>query len=292
MTTAWTPYAAHAKLAPADIATPVAAAVSSELAKRLAKVDLCLTGKSGSVVAMLEIATDGSLRTSRIGGIGHKPAEDCIATAIRDLRVKAPSRPVEIECGFGGEAGGPLRMTLDAGHDLVEVTRTKLHHGGTAHELTDAGFGGAKPAANRTHLVIVAPDAPAKALEAALEWVAPALALVAVKADGGPPVFVAMADSRTTAGLRRIELDVAGRMLRVCVAGELVEQPASLLEPKRIDGVMKAAIAVCGKGGCADVVWIGSTGDFVAKDLVAAVSAARRAGLDPLLVTPGYACPP
>jgi hypothetical protein len=61
---------------------------------------------------MFEVAADGSARVASVASA--KPTEDCIASAIADVRVAAPSQPRRIECGFGAGAGGPLRVTADA----------------------------------------------------------------------------------------------------------------------------------------------------------------------------------
>jgi hypothetical protein len=286
--TAWTPYALRDALAPEADSLPVAIAVRAELAKRLAQVDLCLTGKTGSVVAMLEVAGDGSAR-SRVGGIGHKPTEDCIASAIADVRVAAPSQSVEIECGFGAGASGPLRVTVEAGYELVEVAPTELKYRDATHEL--APLVAPRPPAGMTRLVIAEPGVGAAALQSALAWVADSAAvLVAVRADGGPPVFLAMAPDLRSATVHphRIALRVDGGMLHACVDAT-TEPGVSLLEPKTIDAMLQRVLARCSEA-CDEVVEIGAGGTHVAKDLIAAVSAVRRAGLDPVLGD-AAACP-
>ena len=287
--TAWFPYARRDPV-PEAIAAPVAIAAKAMLAQHLPELDICLAGKVGSVSAMLDIATDGTI-TARVGGIGHRPTEDCIAEAVGKLRLPGGDQPVELECGLSSGAAGPLRVAIGAGYRRVDVEKDIVHVEGIAQALDGNNVAATRPHDDDVYLVISTPDVSSERLEGVLHWLVdvPAV-LVAVKADGGPPVFLAMGPDRRpfhSPSDPRVQIQLDAAQMVACL-GRHSEAAVSLLVPKTVDAALRGAIAGCGSA-CDEVVEVGG-GHYVAKDLVAATSAVRRAGLDPVMVL-GPRCP-
>ncbi|MEO8702722.1 MAG: hypothetical protein ABI867_21945 [Kofleriaceae bacterium] len=272
-TTAWTPYAKRDRLAPATATEPAAAAVKAQLAARLVDIDLCLTDKVGSVVALIDL--DKKIEDVRVGGIGHRPTELCIMRVIKSIRAEA-LEPVEIECGFGAGVGGPLRVTADGGYTVVEVAhgkRPEIAPDKSAEGRTRSSAEGDAKSIDTTILAVVDRDVTGTELRDVLAPLTGGV-LVAVRADGGPPVFVAMVSRAAPAPL---ELRVTADSLVPC-GGE----PAPVLQPKALDAAMQKALAAC--KDCGDTIPVAIDGDHTAKELIAAVSAVRRTGHDPVLV--------
>jgi len=286
----WYPYARRPPVAD-DLAAPIAARAKAVLAEHLGKLDICLTGKVGSVVAMLDVGVDGRI-TARVGGIGHRPTEDCLATEIGKLMITGASRPVELECGLSTPAAGPLRVTTAGGYRRVDVGHAEVRLDGLAQKLDGDHVAAPRPHDDAAYLVIADPDAPGALLDGVMSWLAEAPAvLIAVAADGGAPVFLAMGPDRRpfhAPDAPRVDVEIAGGKLAACVEHHR-EAAVPLLQPHVLDKAMRGAITACG-GHCDDVVEVGGAG-YVAKDLVAATSAVRRAGLDPVMVV-GARCGP
>jgi len=274
----WFPYAVLGET-PAEIAGPLAAKANLALVEKLADLDLCLTDKTGSVSIMLEVDKTGAIKP-RVGGIGHHPTELCIAKVVAGLALPSPPQVTELECGLSAGAAGPLRVDVEGGYRIVDLGADTVTLDGKplgAPELA------APVAVTDTVLVIAAPDVTAARLATTLAWVerAPAV-LVAVRADGGPPVFVAMAPDRRppVTDEHRLGLAIDDRDLVACTGDH--RATASLLEAKQVDAMLDSALAACGER-CAEVVEIGVAGAHTAKQLVGASSAVRRAGRDPVL---------
>lgn len=277
--TGWFPYATLAET-PAEIAAPLAIKANAALVDNLTDLDLCLTDKTGSVSIMLAIEP-GKVRP-RIGGIGHHPTELCIAKLVAKLPLPT-DRVVELECGLSAGAAGPLRVDVEGGYRVVEIGDAVTLDGKPA--VLDQPLGGD---ATKAVLVIAAPELDGDRLAKVLAWTktAPAV-LVAVKADGGPPVFVAMAPDRLRDGDdKRVGIAIDGEQLHACAGGH--RGTASLLEAKKVDATLEAALAACGET-CPEVVEVAIGGKHAAKQLVGASSAVRRAGRDPVL-TLGVRC--
>lgn len=269
--TGWFPYALAGET-PAEIATPVAQKANLALVERLADLDLCLTDKTGSVSIMLEVDKAGAIKP-RVGGIGHRPTELCIAKIASSLALPRPSQVTELECGLSAGAAGPLRVDVEGGYKLVELTADGVLLAGKPADLD-------KPLAlTESVLVIAAPDTEADRLAKVLAWVAKAPAvLVAVRADGGPPVFIAMAEDG--ADTSRAGAHVVSDQLVACMGKQTAKAP--LLEAKRVDEALGSVLATCGDA-CPEVVEVGVGGAHSAKQLIGATSAIRRAGRDPVL---------
>ena len=99
-----------------------------------------------------------------------------------------------------------------------------------------------------------------------------------MRADGGPPVFLAMA--RASEDDKRVAVSITGEELRACSGSH--RGTASLLEARRVDAMLADTIAACGEA-CPEIVEVGIGGKHAAKQLVGATSAVRRAGRDPVL---------
>lgn len=257
---------------------PVAERAAARLGEHVAELDACVAGKTGSLTAMLAVAPDGTLGV-RAGGLGDKRAEDCVATAIGKLHVDGASQPVELECVLAVRGGGPLRVTVESAAARVEVSRSDVRTPAGTYAFDALPE---EAAWDDTVLVIVDPDVPSVELSRVLAWTARAPAvLVAVRADGGAPVFVALAPDRGTGTVRepRLGVVVANKTLHACAADH--RGNASLLDARRVDATVAAALAACAT--CDDAVEVGVGREHVAKDLVGAASAVRRAGRDPVI---------
>ncbi len=267
----WFPYARRGET-PGDIASPLASKANLGLTEKLADLDLCLTGKTGSLSIMLEVATTGVV-SARVGGIGDRASEQCVAKLATRLELPPPAQLAELECVLSVNATGPFRVTADGGgYRVVELTGDAVTLDGKPVDLMTLA-----PALDTT-LVIAPPDEPAARLVRVLAWVgnAPAV-LFAVRADGGPPVLVA---TSARPAEDRLAVYVEDQQLHACVKQH--RGAASLLEPRRVDEMMREAVAACGDA-CPEVVEIGIGGNHLAKQLVGAASAIRRAGHDPIL---------
>lgn len=290
----WTPFAAEAA-GPAEGAAALVAAVTTHARSRLAAIEHCFDGARGAVRAMIAIRANGGVETTRAGGLGDSAIEQCIGLALGGLAIAPPLRPVEIACDFarGGEA--PLRVSPDAGYTVIEVTARELRTRTSVREIPPRGTRPVVTSLGATSsvLIVAEPDAPAHGLAAALWWAPAGTTLVAVKASGGAPVFLGMGDGRAERAAatdrRVVELRTDGGRLRACVGGEPLAASAPLLDPRAMDGVLAAVVAACAREACEPTVVVGTRGEFVAKDLVATTSAARRAGFARLSIG-GPAC--
>jgi hypothetical protein len=278
--TAWFPYATLGET-PAESIGSLASKANQALVENLADLDLCLTDKTGSVSIMLEIAPTGKIKP-RVGGIGHHPTELCIAKLVAKVALPPPSRVVELECGLSAGDAGPLRVDVEGGYRVVELAAEVTLDGKPA--VLDQPLAGD---AAKAVLVVAAPDTDGERLAKVVAWVksAPAV-LVAVRADGGPPVFLAM--SRVSEDDKRVAVSITGEEVRACSGSH--RGKASLLEAKRVDAMLADTIAACGEA-CPEIVEVGIGGKHAAKQLVGATSAVRRAGRDPVLVL-GSRCLP
>ncbi len=275
--TAWFPYATLGET-PAESIGGLASKANQALVDNLADLDLCLTDKTGSVSIMLEIAPTGKIKP-RVGGIGHHPTELCIAKLVAKLPLPPPARVTELECGLSAGDAGPLRVDVEGGYRVVEIAAEVTLDGKPAvlERAPDQPLGGD---AAKAVLVVAAPDTEGERLAKVVAWAksAPAV-LVAVRADGGPPVFLGMARVREDA--KRVAVSISGEELRACSGSH--RGKASLLEAKRVDAMLAETITACGEA-CPEIVEVGIGGKHAAKQLVGATSAVRRAGRDPVLV--------
>ncbi len=271
--TVWTPYAANPALAPTHISDAVARLATVALRDKLAVVASCVGSKQGSLRALLWFGAEGRVRAARIGGFGDAAVEACVARELMDLTLAPSAQPSEIACDLATGADTPWRVTPER-YEVLEVTRS-----GGLVTTTTAGRSKRFPG-ELAHLVLAEPSTPGELLahpltRASVGWPV----LVAIKASGGAPVFVAVAASIHQSPPSGLTLQPDGGALRICASGQ-PERRAPLVDYRAIDRELAAAVAGC-QEPCERSAAIAIAGTFVAKDLVAAASAARRAGLEP-----------
>ena len=89
---------------------------------------------------------------------------------------------------------------------------------------------------------------------------------------------------------RVVQLRTDMGKLRACLPGtKFSDAPVPLLDARGLDRVLAAVAEDCAATPCEPTVVVGTSGLFVAKDLVATTSAARRAGFHVLSIG-GPAC--
>jgi len=266
VTDVWTPYAASAQ--PARSTGERAERVTGALRDRLPAIDRCLADNRGSLRAMLRFQADGSLMRARIGGFGNAAVEDCVARAVGDLKLVAVAEPVEVACDLSTGLDTPWRVTVER-YRVLHVTSAAVEPA-----LDDAHHG---------TLVLAEPDAPGALIDRALvDAASVGPVLVAVQASGGAPVFVALAASSSIGPGRGISLEPDGNALHACASATPV-QTAALVDVRAVDRMVTSVVAGCA-APCDRQAAIGVGGRLFAKHLVAAASAARRAGLEPIVV--------
>jgi hypothetical protein len=286
----WTPFAASTQ--PSD-AAPVEATAAG-VRGRISAIDTCFDGARGAVRAMIAFDARGKVAAIRTGGIGDSAMELCIGRELAGITV--PAGPaVEIACDITRGGHAPLRVSPDAGYTVIELTRTEARHRSSVRALPPRGEARSVTAigAASSVLVVAEPDAPGHGLEYALWWAPEGTTLVAVKASGGAPVFLGMGDSRArrlaNSTKRTVQLRTDAGKMRACIAGEQLDASAPLLDPKAMDDVMAAVAQACQRAACDPTVIVGTSGEFIVKDLVATTSAARRAGFATISIG-GPAC--
>lgn len=291
----WTPFATGELHAEPAVAQVIARAVSRALGERVPAIARCFADANGMVRVMIPVATHGLVGRPRVGGLGDIAIESCIADALAAMDVGAVPQAAEIACDVVRDEPAPLRISVDAGYAVIEATAREVRFGEVAHPIPPDRRLPELPELTLTAsaLIVADPDAPAAALELALWWAPAGTTLVAVEAAGGAPVLLGMGASRRRPQPRgdahRLELRTDRGRLRACVRGRALPASASLLEPREVDRIVAAAIAACPP--CTRNIVIGTTGDFVAKDLVATTSAVYRGGHASLSIG-GAACEP
>lgn len=289
----WTPYAAEAT-ASDGIAKPLVEATAAVMRERLPGVEACFEDMRGAVRAVLGFDMWGRIKSLRVGGVGDAAIEACIASTLGDFTVPAPTAPVEVACDFTRGGDAPLRVAPDAGYAVIELTRTHATHRMFVREVLsrDAPRTGELYLSSAV-LIVAEPDAPAHVLDYGLWWAGKGPTLVAVKASGGAPIFLGMGDSGTQRQVltdkRVLQLRTDNGSMRACIPGETLDATAPILDPKAMNRVIDAAAAACKRTACEPTIVVGTSGEFSAKDLVATVSAARRAGFQALSIG-GPAC--
>jgi hypothetical protein len=291
LTHEWTPFALLPVVADETVSTPAAAEMTDAIRERLSVVDNCFKNTDGVVRAMLAIDTTGAMQPVRAGGLGDAAVERCVALALDGLKIRPPTQSVELACDFArGRPDAPLRVSPDGGYTVVQVSANEVRVDGATHAL---------PARQRitslgvksTVLVVADPDATPEGLDFALWWAPPTSTIVAIKAAGGAPVFAGMGDSRADrvkTDKRVLQLQTDNGRMRVCLAAAELGD-AALVDFRAMDAVMAKSRAACDTQGCEPTIVIGTRGTFVAKDLVATTSAARRAGFSMISIG-GAAC--
>ena len=288
----WTPFAAEPPVA--DVPPQVTTAVTTAVRDRMPAIEHCFDGARGIVRAMLAFDASGTLSGLRTGGLGESTVEACVATALSGLAIAPSPHALELACDIARGGDAPLRVSPDGGYTVIEVTATQARSSASVRDIPDGAVRGVTMLGTASPVLVVAePDATANGLAYALWWAPPGTTLVAVKASGGAPVFLGMGDSRATRSQtttkRVLALRTDGGKLRACIPGVELPETAALLDPRAMDRVLAAAAAACRQLPCEPTVVVGTSGQLIAKELVATTSAARRAGLHQLSIG-GPAC--
>jgi hypothetical protein len=226
-----------------------------------------------------------------VGGLGVKTAEVCLARELQKLAIAAPAGQLELACDLVRGAPQPWRVTRE-GYAVLEVDATRILHpdGSSDAFSTPADLDSWLGAADGAYLVLATPDAPGSRIErAVMQASSGSVAVIAVTATGGAPVFVGIGPDLDTSidGTGNLGIAVTGGIARVCTDGADVTQTAPVIDPSALDRLISAGLAAC-KTPCT-AASVGVVGDFIGKDLVAVTAAARRAKL--ATVVAGQGCP-
>lgn len=269
---AWTPFAAGPR-APASIADPAAALFPPSLT--LAKLDACLGSHNGSFRTVVRIATDGSVIAARTGGLGDKDAETCVSTSLIGTKTQPVSIVTEVACDFQRGDATPWRLSLDAGYTVIEAGKAY------APDAKDA---------EKTFVVLADPKTTSGELATALlSSMRGAASLVALRADAGPPIFVAAGPQplSTSDPSSPLTLDT-GEPLTIC--GGLLDESKSA-PFNNADKLLGAASRRCTHRPCPSMLVISTTGTHNALELAALAGAARGVDFERIVISPGSSCP-
>lgn len=292
----WTPYAIETA-PPTATATTVAHAVEAALRTRRVRLDACFTAAApvGSLRAMLEIDASGALTATRVGGLGDRGGEDCIARALDGLTVVMPkAEAAEIACDLARGEARPWRVAAEAGYDLIEVSRGHVRHGATTLGL--AALDPEPLPSGPTYLIVADPDAEGALLELAIDWAFEGDSiLVAMRAPEGPPLLVGVArttystgDNFDEEGSATPTVTVTGKMMHTCVRAPGPEAP--IAQPKRVEGALSALATQCRDLACDQTLGVAFDGTATARDVADVVAASRRAGFERVLIGGAPGC--
>lgn len=286
----WTPFALDSS-PPLDTAPTIARATEGALRARMAAIEACFTGPAptGSLRAMLELDAGGGLTEARVGGLGDRTSEACVAKALDGMHVVTPTADAaEVACDLSRGDAQPWRIAPDAGYQAIAVSRTRLVHG---TEVVEPGATEPDPLpAGATYLVVADADAPGTMIELALSWAAEGDAtLIALRDGARAPALIgagrsmySVGDDYDDADAVRATLEVGAKTLTACVHS--TTQGARLGDPAAIGSLLSRVAARCRKIGCAATLGVAVDGAAVAHDLVEVMAAARRAGFERVLI--------
>ena len=264
---AWTPFGGAPREVEPPLAARAVAAIGGELGHRLPALDTCFARRSGRVRVMVELGAHGDVDHVRAGGLGDAAVDACIAREVAGVHGDVTA-PMELACDL--ERGGPQpwRVTTSAYH-VIDVTATEIRNARSAQP---------------TALVLAAPDAPGALVDRALAALTSGPVVVAVKAQGGAPVYVGPGGEATEA---KLGIVVEAGVARACAGTEALPASARVIDPAALDRLMQAARGRC-TAPCTAVIGTRGAG-YTAKDLVAVSAAARRAAIP--IVVGGVGCP-
>lgn len=294
----WTPFALEPAEA-ASVSDQMSRAAEGALRGKLAAIEACFAGSpvTGSLRAMLAVDVGGELSSVRAGGLGDPAIEACVENAVTGMRVLLPSDTSgELTCDLSRGDAQPWRVTPDRpGYGLVEISRTRVRAGDQLLSL------GEEPDTLADHAVFVLAadaDAPGPLLWLAMRWTADATAtLVAVRAAPSPGGALLFLGTGHTAAadegggeLVQPTLQVGASAVTAC-AGRW-SHAARLADGAAVDAAAHKLAGKCHSLPCAAALAIAVDGDAVAKDLIVAAGAARRAGFERVLFMRGTGGPP
>jgi hypothetical protein len=270
---AWTPFAAGPN-APAAVADPAAALFPPSLT--LAKLEACLGTHTGSFRSLIKIATDGGVIAARTGGLGDKEAETCVSTALIGLKSQPVAVVSEVACDFQRGDATPWRLTLDAGYTVIEPGKPF-----TPDDATDA---------DKTFVVVADPKTTSADFAAALSASARgAASLVALRADAGPPIFVAAGPQPPSASDPSSPLTLDTRDPLMICGGLLDEAKSAVFNDA--DKLLAAGSRRCTHRPCPSMLVISTGGTHTALELAALAGAARGVDFERIVIAPSAGCP-
>lgn len=254
---AWTPYGGHVD-APVDRTTREQLGDAAQIAitPQLAALDACFGRRSGSARALLLLDDRGEVEGLRAGGLGDAAIDQCIAQTLAHVHVPT-TRRVEVACDLERGNAQPWRLTTSAYH-VISVSSAEIRNERSTLPST---------------LVLADPDAPIALVERALAS-ATGSVILAVKAAGGPPVYVGPAAGGAPSELGIL---VDHGVVRTCVRGAPSAGTARVIDPDALEQLLDITHVKCG-ASCVTAVGTHGAG-MIAKDLVAIYGAARRAHL-------------
>jgi hypothetical protein len=269
---AWTPFAAGPN-APATVADPAAALFPPSLT--LAKLEACLGTHTGSFRTLVKIATDGAVIAARTGGLGDKDAETCVSTALIGTKTQPVSVVSEVACDFQRGDATPWRLSLDAGYTVIEAGKQ---------------FVPDDKDAEKTFVVVADPNTTAGDLAAMLAASERGVAsLVALRADAGPPIFVAAGPQPVSSADPSSPLTLDTRD-PVTVCGGLLDEAKSGAF-NDADKLLAAASRRCTHRPCPSMLVISTGGTHSAMEIAALAGAARGVDFERIVIAPSLGCP-
>ncbi|MBX3155668.1 MAG: AgmX/PglI C-terminal domain-containing protein [Deltaproteobacteria bacterium] len=294
---AWTPFTSVTEI-PAS--APVAAQATENVVRQaLPDLDKCFPAftPSGSLRAMLSIDPAGDVSALRLGGLGDKPSEDCMAKVLIKLRVVTPTTEnVEIACDIARGDAQPWRVTSTAGYGIVAATKDKL----TYEDVTVDAAATTPPDAlqdGKTYLIVAEPDTPGRMLDVALAWTNEGEATVFALRDGTrPPLFLAVGNTTAAQAVDggddaiQATLRVSGKEVIGCV--HRATPAVKVSDGRGIGGIAQKMAAKCRTLQCSPTLLVTVDPDARAKDLVEVIGAARRAGFERVLLGGEPGCGP
>jgi hypothetical protein len=239
----------------------------------LAKLDACFGDASGTLRSMLTIAADGRVIAARSGGVGNVEIEACASSELVEIKVAPAELTSEVACDFIRGEPAPWRVTLDAGYTVVDA----------AQPLVPSPD---DPA--RMYVVVVDSDTPAAQLQSALAATsAGAATIVALRADGGAPLYVASTHAAVPPDPTTPLVLDTGDPLHVC--GGVLDQPASA-GFNDADKLVAVAARSCTHKPCPAQLRISLAGARPARHLAALAGVSRSVGFERIAFAP-VSCP-
>jgi hypothetical protein len=290
----WTPFAL-ADEAPPPSASLVARATEGAIRRDFAAIAGCFAGPApiGSLRAMISVRGDGSIESTRTGGLGHI-VEACVAQRLVDLRVAAPvHEAAEIACDFARGEARPWRVAPIAGYTVIEASERVVRHG---HDVVIPGPLAPRPLpANQTFLILAGPDTTGAILELAVEWTEQDDATLLALRDGArAPLVVGVA--RTAHQIGGVEpvtawpaLRIGGGTVTACI--DRASTSAPLSDAVAVDTLIHRVAARCRVIRCSASLGVMIDTDATASQLFDVAGAARRAGFARVLLGSYAGCP-
>jgi hypothetical protein len=267
----WTPFAASPAHVPASVAEPAARGIGRAIP--LAKVDACFGDANGALRSMLTIAADGSVIAARSGGVGNVEIEACASTQLVGIKAAPVELITEVACDFIRGDPAPWRVALDAGYIVVDAAQP---------------LPASREDPTSMYLIVLDSGTNVAKLQAALAMASTgAAALVALRADGGAPLYVASTHAAAPPDPTAPLVLDTGDPLRIC--GGVLDQTAEAAF-NDADKLVAAATRSCTHRPCPAQLRISLGGSRTARHLAALAGVSRSVGFE-RLVFATVACP-